>query len=155
MKNKLPLLAVLALAAFSQALARADEHGRSVALLPMYVQECGSCHAPFPPGLLPADSWQRLLSGLPRHFGTDASVDAATQKALSVWLATYAGSGKRARQAPPEDRITRGDWFAREHREVPAAAWKRASIKSAANCSACHEGAAQGRYDEDNVRIPR
>ena len=86
MKNKLPLLAALALAALSQAPARADDHGRSVALLPMYVQECGSCHAPFPPGLLPVDSWQRLMNDLPRHFGTDASVDAATQKALNVWL---------------------------------------------------------------------
>lgn len=155
MKNKLPLWAALALAALSQAPARADDHGRSVTLLPMYVQECGSCHAPFPPGLLPADSWQRLMNDLPRHFGTDASVDAATQKALNVWLTAYAGSGKRARTAPPEDRITRGDWFVREHREVPAAAWKRASIKSAANCSACHEGAAQGMYDEHSIRIPR
>jgi hypothetical protein len=72
-----------------------------------------------------------------------------------VWLTAYAGSGKRARTAPPEDRITRSDWFVREHREVPAAAWKRASIKSAANCSACHEGAAQGMYDEHSIRIPR
>lgn len=155
MKNKLPLLTALALAALWQASARADDHGRNAVMLPMYVQECGACHAPFPPGLLPADSWQRLMSDLPRHYGTDASLDTATRTALSVWLTAHAGTGKRARTAPPEDRITRSDWFVREHREVPAAAWKRASIRSAANCGACHEGAAQGLYDERGVRIPR
>ena len=158
MKSKTTLRAVLALAglaALAQAPARADDHGRSIVLLPSYVQECAACHAPYPPGLLPKESWQRLMDNLPRHFGTDASVDAATQKALSTWLVSYAGTGKRARTAPPEDRITRSDWFVREHREVPTAAWKRASIKSAANCSACHEGAAQGMYDEHGIRIPR
>ena len=155
MKNKLPLLAALALAALSQAPARADDHGRSVALLPMYVQECGSCHAPFPPGLLPVDSWQRLMNDLPRHFGTDASVDAATQKALNVWLTAYAGTGKRARTAPPEDRITRSDWFVREHREVDRATWQRKSIGSPANCAACHTGAASGRFSERDLRIPK
>jgi cytochrome c peroxidase len=43
----------------------------------------------------------------------------------------------------------------REHDEVPAEAWRRASIKTAANCSACHQGAALGDYDEHGVRIPR
>jgi hypothetical protein len=67
----------------------------------------------------------------------------------------HAGSGKRARTAPPEDRITRGDWFIREHREVPKAAWGRPAIKSAANCTACHRGAAEGDYDEKGASIPR
>ena len=73
---------------------------------------------PIPPGLLPAASWQRLIDNLPRHFGTDASLDAATAKELSTWLAAHAGTDKRAREAPPEDRITRSAWFIREHDEV-------------------------------------
>ena len=149
------LSAALALAAAVHAPARADDHGRAAALLPAYVQECGACHTPYPPGLLPNESWQRLMSNLPKHFGADASLDAPTRNALSTWLAATAGTGKRARTAPPQDRITRSDWFVREHREVPRAAWTRASIKSASNCGACHDGAAQGLYDEDSVRIPR
>jgi len=144
------LLAPLALAA---TLAHADND--RYALSGAYVQECGACHSPYPPALLPKDSWQRLMGGLDKHYGTDASLDAAAQKSIGDWVLAHAGSGKRARTAPPEDRITRSDWFVREHREVPAAAWKRASIKSAANCSACHEGAAQGMYDEHSIRIPR
>ena len=155
MTNKLPLLAALALATLSQAPARADDHGRNVVLPPIYVQECGACHAPFPPGLLPRQSWQRVMADLAHHYGTDASLDTATQQALTAWLTVNAGTGKWARGAPPEDRITRSEGFVREHREVPAAAWKRASIRSAANCTACHQGAAQGDYDEDTVRIPR
>ena len=38
--------------------------------------ECGSCHVAYPAQLLPATSWQRLMKGLDKHFGTDASVDA-------------------------------------------------------------------------------
>lgn len=155
MNPRSALLAALALAAFAQAPARADDHGRAIVLLPAYVQECGSCHAPYPPGLLPNESWQRLMGNLPKHFGTDASLDAPTQRALSTWLTATAGTGRRARVAPPEDRITRSDWFIREHREVPRSAWTRASIKSPSNCGACHDGAAQGLYDEDSVRIPR
>ncbi|NML15911.1 hypothetical protein [Azohydromonas caseinilytica] len=36
----------------------ADDH-RGVPLLPAYRQECGSCHVAYPPGMLPAASWQR------------------------------------------------------------------------------------------------
>jgi hypothetical protein len=46
--------------------------------------------------------------------------------------------------APPEDRITRSAWFIRKHDEVPAAAWQRPAIRSAANCGACHPKADQG-----------
>ena len=109
----------------------------------------------YPPGMLSADSWQRLINSLPRHFGTDASLDAASVKELSAWLTANAGSYKRIREAPPQDRITTSAWFARTHEEVSAAAWRRPAIKSPANCSACHAQADQGDFNEHNVRIPR
>ncbi len=146
-------IALLAPLALASTLAHADRDRYT--LSSVYVQECGACHAPYPPSLLPAESWQRVMGNLGKHFGTDASLDAASQKAIGDWLLANAGSGRRARTAPPEDRITRGSWFIREHREVPQAAWSRAAIKSAANCGACHQGAAEGDYDEDRVRIPR
>jgi len=137
--------------------AQADDGARAapVPLLPSYKTECAACHLAYPPGMLPAASWQRLLNGLPHHFGTDASLDPAVVKELSSWLSTYAATGRRAAQAPPEDRITRSAWFTRQHDEVPAATWQRASIKSASNCAACHTGAAQGDFNEHQVRIPR
>jgi len=129
--------------------------GRRVPLLPQYKQECAACHVAYPPGMLPSGSWMRLMGDLPHHYGTDASLDPATVKALGSWLQANAGTYKRVREEPPQDRITRSAWFIRKHDEVSAATWKRASIKSAANCAACHTRADQGDFNEDNVRIPR
>lgn len=123
--------------------ARADDGPRAaqVPLLPSYKAECAACHVAYPPGMLPASSWRRLVTHLPNHFGTDASLDPAAVKELSTWLSANAATGRRAAESPPEDRITRSAWFTRQHDEVPAATWKRASIKSASNCAACHTGA--------------
>ncbi len=94
-------------------------------LLPNYQHECGACHLAYPPGLLPAASWQRLMANLPRHFGTDASLDAVAGPAIANWLTANAGTYKKVREAPPQDRISRADWFVREHREVGTAVWQR------------------------------
>lgn len=133
-----------------------DDKGASrVPLLPKYQQECGACHVAFPPGMLPPASWQRVMDGLSRHYGTDASLDAATAKELSAWITSAAATGRRQGEAPPQDRITRSSWFLDEHDEVPAAAWKLPAVKSPANCPACHTRADQGEFNERNVRIPR
>jgi hypothetical protein len=139
----------------SAAHAEGDRRRPGVPLLPAYRQECGSCHVAYPPGLLPPASWQRLMNQLPRHFGVDASLDAAAAKELSTWLAANAATNPRRAAAPPVDRITRSGWFLRQHDEVPAAAWKRAAVGSPAHCSACHAQAEQGDFNEHAVRIPR
>lgn len=151
--RRLALGAAMLLAALGSAQA---DGGSSLAvpLLPQYQQECGSCHLAYPPGLLPAASWQRLMANLPRHFGTDASLDAAAGQAIGVWLTANAGSYKKVREAPAQDRISRADWFVREHREVAPAVWQRAAIKSAANCQACHGKADIGSFRERDIRIP-
>ena len=130
-----------------------DLRGVRVPLLPKYRQECASCHVAYPPGLLPADSWQRLIDNSPRHFGTDASLDPASANELAAWLT--ANADKRVREAPPQDRITTSAWFTREHDEVSPAIWRRPAVKSPANCGACHVRADQGDFSEHNARIPR
>jgi hypothetical protein len=152
----LVLLSLLALAPATQA----DDDHRLAAVppLPAYTQECGSCHVAYPPGLLPAASWQRLMAGLPRHFGTDASLEPATAQAIGDWLAQHAGSARKVQRepaAPPEDRISRSAWFQREHREVSASTWALPAVKSAANCGACHTRAEQGDFSERHLRLPR
>jgi hypothetical protein len=140
----------------SAALAEEGQRTARVPLLPGYRQECAACHLAYPPGLLPAASWQRVMNTLPRHFGTDASLDPATVKALSAWLTANAGTGKRvSTEPPPQDRISLSRWFVREHDEVAAATWHLPAVKSAANCTACHAQAEQGDFNEHNVRIPR
>lgn len=153
-----PLLRALLSAALSLipfAAATADE-GRTMPALvpPQYTQECGACHIAYAPGLLPARSWQRVMGALDRHYGTDASLDATTVRQISAWLQAHAGSGRRVSEEPPQDRITRSAWFEREHRKVEPAVWHLPSVKSAANCAACHGGAEQGRFDDDSLRKP-
>ena len=117
-------------------------------------QECSSCHIAYAPGLLPAESWRRVMAGLDKHFGTDASLTPAESKEISDFLVRN-GTNRWSGAASPL-RITETSGFLREHRgdEVPAGAFKRASVKSAANCQACHSGAAKGDFNERGVRIP-
>lgn len=108
---------------------------------PVYRSECGSCHVPYPPKLLPRSSWRQLMDNLGRHFGGDASVDAKTEAHLREFLALHAG--RRAAPPGPEPRITRTPWFLKEHRdEIPAG-------RNPADCLACHERANDGFYDDD------
>jgi hypothetical protein len=115
-------------------------------------KECGTCHLPYPPQLLPARSWQAVMAGLDRHFGSDASLDPKVAAEVAAVLARHAG---RDRGGPTAIRITETSWFRREHQEVPPAVWRRAEVKSPANCAACHAAAERGDFDEDAVRLPR
>jgi len=135
--------------------ALADERLRAAPPLPQYQQECTSCHIAYPPGLLPAVSWQRVMAGLARHYGVDASTDAATAREIASWLAVNARIGERVREAPMDDRITRSAWFLREHKEIAAATWKLPAVGTPANCGGCHTQAERGDFDERNIRIPR
>ncbi len=135
--------------------AQEGNSGSRAPVLPAYTQECAACHVAYPPGMLPKTSWERLTSNLGHHFGVDASLDPATRKQLSDWLVANAGTYRRVREEPPDDRITRSAWFVRQHGEISAATWKRPAVKSASNCSACHTQAEKGDFNERNVRIPR
>lgn len=147
----------LAATALLLAASAAQADGRMLPSRPLkaYQDECAACHIAFPPALLPAASWRRVMNGLDKHYGVDAAMDAQTTAQIGAWLQAEAGTGKRAREEPAQDRITRSAWFVRKHDEVRADVWKRAAVKSPANCAACHGGAERGDYDEDGVRIPR
>ncbi len=144
---------VLALAA--GVTARADSSRQMPAkVTAAYTQECASCHLAYPPAMLPARSWQRLMGRLDKHFGSDASLDAATLQQIGNWLQAHAGTYKRVNEEPPQDRITRSAWFERKHRKIDPAVWKLSSVESAAHCAACHSGAEQGVFDDDRLRYP-
>jgi mono/diheme cytochrome c family protein len=143
-----------ALAAVVLAPALADSNLQPQLVLPLYKQECAACHMAYPPGLLPARSWTRIMSGLDKHYGSDASLEPETVAQISRWLQTEAGTYKRVAQAPPEDRITRSAWFVSKHRKLDPQVWKHASVKSAANCAACHTSADKGDFDDDAVTLP-
>ena len=146
--------------AMTALVAVAPAHADSRNMLPRnelaaYTQECAACHMAFAAGFLPAASWTHMMKTLDKHYGTDASLDAATVQQISAWLAANAGTYKRVAEAPPEDRMTRAAWFERKHRKIDTQVWKHASVKSAANCMACHTRADKGNYDDDSVTYPQ
>jgi hypothetical protein len=92
------------------------------------------------------------MSGLDKHFGTDASLDPGAAAEIAAFLERHAG---RDRAATTSLRITDTPWFQRKHRKISDPVWARPAIKSPAHCAACHAGAERGDYDDDTVRIPR
>ncbi len=116
--------------------------------------ECTSCHIGYAPGLTGEANWRGIMVGLDKHFGVDASIDDKSRQTISAWLISQAAKGSQYASASPEFRISKSKWFVRQHDEVSSKVWKRASVKSPANCSACHGGADKGDFDEDRVRVP-
>lgn len=153
------LLALLAVVSLS-AHAKYDGEDRGRPEQPAQVnanwqQECGSCHLAFPPGLLPAASWRKMMTGLDKHFGVDASLTPAEVTEVTDFLVKNASNRWTASTSPL--RITESAWFKSKHndREISPAVWKRAAIKSPSNCGACHSGASKGNFDEHSIRIPK
>jgi hypothetical protein len=133
----------------------------AVTLPENYVTECGSCHTPYPPYGLNATDWRSMMGKLDKHFGDNASLDAAALKPIEDFLIKNAGDvpskvspGDTASSAVGTARMTQTAWFTRKHREVPNAYWKDARIKSAANCTACHPRANEARYNEHEIKLP-
>lgn len=155
-----PLLmaALAATAVCAQAKYNGEDRGKPV--MPAEVNakwhaECSSCHMAYPPGLLPAASWKKVMAGLDKHFGTDASLAAADTTEITNYLTKYPSNRWTASTAPL--RITDSQWFKSKHLsgEIAAEVWKRAAVKSPGNCSACHAGADKGDFNEHNIKIPK
>ncbi|MBS1138722.1 MAG: hypothetical protein H6R13_175 [Proteobacteria bacterium] len=119
-----------------------------------FKSECSSCHIAYQPGLLAADDWRKLMAGLQDHFGSDATIDSKTGLEITNFLTRNAGDVSRLGSAGNPPRITQTQRFIRKHREVPAKFWRDPRVKSAANCEACHRGAANGNYGEHDIAIP-
>jgi len=130
-----------------------------------YKEECGACHIPYQPGLLPARSWQRMIDGLEDHFGENAELDAVDAQQLKVYLtanaadtSNYKRSRGIMRSLANNDvplRISTTRYFNRKHDELPEHMVKNnPKVRSFSNCELCHTQAAQGSYNEHQVKVP-
>lgn len=132
-----------------------------------YKDECGSCHFAYQPGLLPAKSWEKLLTaeGLHDHFGEVADLDKDTLQAIRDYVLANAAEKsyyKIARkiavateggEAPL--RITEVRYIKRKHHSIPEKMIRdNKDVKSLSYCNACHTKAEQGIFKEDTVLIP-
>lgn len=156
-----PLATVLSIAflAISGASATRAEEGEGInfgmVADPTVKSECSACHMAFPPGMLPAASWERIMGNLSDHFGEDASLDDATTRAVRDWLSAHAARPSRWMENAAEGggapiRITETAWWVAAHgEEVRPSRFDDPKIGSKANCAACHRGAEQGFFGDD------
>ena len=122
---------------------------------PKFQQKCPPCHIAYAPGLLPAESWRKMMASLDKHFGSDASLDTQDNKEITAFLVNNASNRWSASTAPL--RISETAWFKRKHdgHEINPAVWKNPQVKSPANCAACHPQAERGNFNEHDIRMPR
>jgi len=160
LKNNIYLLTALLAMSTAQAAPINSEDKQS-----MYKAECASCHMAYPAWLLPARSWQKIMTNLDNHFGDNASLDPATLKTLTNYLLDNSAENSGVRRADkmlrylPRDttpiRISTLPYLRHEHDEIPERYIKANSeVKSMSNCAACHQGAEQGSFNEHQIRIP-
>ena len=138
--------------------------GAPLADNPVWRSECGSCHLPYHPHLLPGRSWQALLTGQAQHFGSDLSLEAGTSATLLTYAAANSADRHRTEAAykitrtlKPADtplRITETPYWVKKHRNITQAQWQSAAIKSKANCAACHLDAEAGTFLDAAMHIP-
>jgi len=132
---------------------------------PQYLEECGACHFPYQPGLLPARSWTNMMATLEDHFGENAELPADTAKAIESYLLENAAdqsnhkrSVKIMKSIRPGDaplRISETPYFIKKHDELSRKMVQdNPEVRSFSNCGACHTTAATGSYEENDIRIP-
>lgn len=120
-----------------------------------YANECGSCHIAYPARFLAPAEWSMVLGRLERHYGVDASLDPASLAAVATHVHGAVAGVRSGAQSAALPRITTSRWFRNGHAELDAGSWLLPSVRSPANCSACHAGAERGNFSEQGVRLPQ
>jgi cytochrome b len=125
--------------------------------------ECGACHHPFHPSLLPRAAWARLMGGLNNHFGEDASLPVAKRDEIAAYLQRYAAEAWDSKAAhrfaavAPDNpiSITATPGWQRIHRRLDPTVFRSGAVKARSNCVACHLDADGGRFDPQDIIIPQ
>ncbi len=125
---------------------------------PATLKECGDCHIPFQPQMLPMRSWRAIMSNLANHFGDNATLPEKTRADIEAYLVANAADapgdvlGKPFLRGTPAGatplRITDTSYWKYAHGEVSDAAFADPNIKKRSNCAACHRNAKRGQFGE-------
>ncbi|OGG96882.1 MAG: hypothetical protein A2527_00465 [Candidatus Lambdaproteobacteria bacterium RIFOXYD2_FULL_50_16] len=129
-----------------------------------YVDECGTCHMPYQIELLPKASWAKIMAGLKDHFGEEVSLSSGQTKVLNrIFTKDAADVSKAARakmvmnslaanEAPL--RIMDVPYIKNKHQAIKPEVIARKSVRSLANCEACHISAQGGLYIQKHIQVP-
>jgi len=139
-----------------------------------YYTECGACHQPYPPFMLPTSSWLRIKEGLKNHFGEEISpimkkgenrISINDQTVIFNYLVENSAdkstreisvkvmkslNGARGRKS-----ITKIQYWKDTHANIPKHIFKSQKVKRKANCFACHKNFEKGILEDIDIKIPR
>ena len=156
-------IAVLASAAAVALFAALPAKGVPVAALdPLYKTECGDCHTPYHPSLLPASSWQAMMADLGDHFGENASLPPDKATAIAAYFDansaeiydTKAANWLRRVDTAHPFTITATPFWQRRHDDIPEPVFKSKAVGAKGACQACHGDAETGMFAAAAIAIP-
>ena len=143
-----------------------SRNGFLAATDPTYVKECGSCHFPYSPGLLPTRSWELHLARMEKHFGEQVSMSPQTAQAIRKYLldnaadkSPFEGSQVVMERIDPK-RTPYRFWdvpiFREMHRVMAEVIDRKPRIKvrTLTNCNGCHQGADGGSFGYEELLVP-
>ncbi|MDD2895169.1 MAG: diheme cytochrome c [Aliarcobacter sp.] len=131
----------------------------------LYIKECGSCHFPYQPGLLPANAWNKMMANLDKHFDSDATLAPEDFQTLSKYLndnsaeknMQYKRSNRIVSSIPAgqiPDSISTTPYMIKKHNGIRKNMLTQPEVKGLFNCIACHTTADKGSYSERDIKIP-
>ncbi|MCD6433937.1 MAG: cytochrome b/b6 domain-containing protein [Sulfurimonas sp.] len=139
-----------------------------------YYTECGACHKPYPPFILPQSSWERIRGDLKNHFGEEISptmkkgenrISLNDQTVIFNYLKKHSADkntkevsvkvmkslgGARGRKS-----ITKIRYWKDTHADIPQHVFKSKKVKRKANCFVCHKNFEKGMLEDIDIKIPK
>ena len=122
-----------------------------------YSEECGSCHFAYQPGLMPARSWQKIMTTLDDHFGDNAELETEEQQILMDYLIYNSAESSIYRHSTNVDKSIGWNQIPLRIAEIPYISFQHddfmddmiehnPQIKSRSYCNDCHTKAKDGIY---------
>lgn len=144
-KRKILLMASITLIVLSlSCIVSADYRGGRHRIEPLpgvsnstYKEVCGACHYNYPSELLPAGSWEKILSGLGNHFSEMVDIDQESKKEIIEYLKSGAADQSKSRLGMM---ITKslGERTPLRITEIPYLKFRHHRMFSP-DCTACHK----------------
>jgi len=127
-----------------------------------YAQECGDCHSAYHPSLRTKEDWEAILSGLRDHYGENAELDDQTLRHIQTYLSTNDASQsdseiahKIGRETTQSHRMSDTPYWQKKHHDLTKSDFAHPKVGSKVNCNACHQDASTGRFDDDQIKLPK
>jgi cytochrome b len=127
-----------------------------------YESECSDCHALYHPSLRSSANWASVMDNLSDHFGEDASLNETSRLEIKKFLMENDASTfdtevshRIGRAADETLRMTDTKYWKKRHHDIDDALFKSKEVGSKINCTKCHKDAVIGRFDDENIQIPK